>query len=239
MDDLSLYELLFISAFKKYSMGSPSFYQMLAANSMIELKAPSEGVKYEQGAEVYPQDTFMDKAYLVMEGILKIYRTGSNGKQYIVRLAKVGDLIAYHSIVAHEPEATACLSLTPSVLCPVSAADLNKAIANDQELAMAVLKLSCFELKEAQNAMLELSQINVRGRLAGLLVKLQQLFSLEQGQEVPVKLSRQDISVWIGTTKESVSRLMTEFRQSHLIDTSNNQLRILNKAELDRLSKYC
>jgi len=220
-------------------MGLPSFYQMLSNNSMIELKAPSEGIKYKQGAEVYPQDTFMDMAYLVVEGILKIYRTASNGKQYIVRLAKAGDLIGYHSIVANEAEATACKSLMPSVLCPVSACDLKKAIENDRELAIAVLKLSCYELKEAQNAMIELSQINVRGRLAGLLVKLQQLFNLEQGEEVPVKLSRHDMSVWIGTTKESVSRLMTEFRQNQLIDTGNNNLRILNVAELDRISKYC
>jgi len=91
-------------------MGSPSFYQMLSNNIMIELKAPSEGIKYKQGAEVYPQDTFMDMAYLVVEGILKIYRTASNGKQYIVRLAKAGDLIGYHSIVANEAEATACKS---------------------------------------------------------------------------------------------------------------------------------
>lgn len=189
---------------------------------------------YKFGDVVYAQDSNMNHAYYVKSGLLKIFRSGPKGDQQIVRLVKAGSLIGFHSLLSDEPEVTGCESLNDSEVCIIPGDELKAAMKEDNALFDQVMKQTCEELKQTCNSLIELSQKTVRGRLANLFLKLQELFQTKDDEPIPLVISRVDMSRWIGTSKESVSRLITEFKEDGVLAFSRSEIRILSK---DRLTK--
>ncbi|MBR8537713.1 Crp/Fnr family transcriptional regulator [Carboxylicivirga sediminis] len=207
----------------------------IQANEELWNQAIQQCTYYKSGEVVYEQDTNMKHAYFVNKGLLKIYRIGSKGEQQIVRLVKEGDLFGFHSLLGDEPEVTACESLTDSEVCVIPGEAFKRAISQNKELADLLIKKTCDELKNSYNSLVELSQRTVRGRLANLLLKLHESFKTSADEAIPLVISRLDMARWIGTSKESVSRLITEFKNDGIIRFDRRELIIANKEKLERI----
>jgi len=207
----------------------------LQADAQLWNETIEQCTLYKSGEVVYEQDTHMKHAFFVNKGLLKIYRIGPKGEQQIVRLVKEGDLIGYHSLLGDEPEVTACECLTNSEVCLIPGNAFMKAISQNKELADLLIKKTCDELKNSYNSLVELSQRTVRGRLANLLLKLQHSFKTSSDEAIPLVISRLDMARWIGTSKESVSRLITEFKNDGIIRFDRRELFITNKEKLERI----
>ncbi|MCT4591725.1 MAG: Crp/Fnr family transcriptional regulator [Carboxylicivirga sp.] len=212
-----------------------SILKHIQADEQLWNEAIKQCSYYKSGEVVYEQDTNMKHAYFVKKGLLKIYRIGSKGEQQIVRLIKEGDLFGFHSLLGDEPEVTACESLTDSEVCLVPGEAFKKTISENKELTDLLIKKTCDELKNSYNSLVELSQRTVRGRLANLLLKLQDLFKTSADEAIPLVISRLDMARWIGTSKESVSRLITEFKNDGIIRFDRRELIITNKEKLERI----
>jgi len=190
---------------------------------------------YKSGDLVYEQDANMNHAYYVKSGLLKIFRSGARGEQQIVRLVKEGSLIGFHSLLSDEPEVTACESLNDSQVCVIPGNVLKASMKEDKGLAELIMKQTCEELKQTCNSLIELSQKTVRGRLANLFLKLQELYQTRDDEPIPLMISRVDMARWIGTSKESVSRLITEFKEDGILTFSRNEIRINSKDKLTKI----
>ena len=68
-----------------------------------------------------------------------------------------------------------------------------------------------------------------------LLLKLQDSFNTSSDEVIPIVISRLDMARWLGTSKESVSRLITEFKNDGLIRFDKKELIITNKEKLKRI----
>ncbi len=212
-----------------------SILEHIQADESLWNQAIDQCAFYKSGEVVYEQDTKMKHAYFVKSGLLKIYRIGSKGEQQIVRLVKEGDLFGFHSLLGDEPEVTACESLMDSEVCRIPGDALKKSISANKELTDLLIKKTCDELKSSYNSLVELSQRTVRGRLANLLLNLQDLFKTSSDEAIPLVISRLDMARWIGTSKESVSRLITEFKNDGVIRFDRRELIITNKEKLERI----
>jgi len=190
---------------------------------------------YKSGELVYAQDSNMNHAYYVKSGLLKIYRNGVKGEQQIVRLVKEGSLIGFHSMLSDEPEVTGCESLTDSQVCIIPGDRLKETMKQEKALSELIMKQTCEELKQTCNSMIELSQKTVRGRLANLFLKLQELFQAKDDEPIPLVISRVDMARWIGTSKESVSRLITEFKEDGVLSFSRSEIKINSKEKLTKI----
>ncbi|MCG8580097.1 MAG: Crp/Fnr family transcriptional regulator [Bacteroidales bacterium] len=212
-----------------------SILRHIQADEQLWNQAIDQCTSFKGGEIVYEQDTNMKHAYFVKSGLLKIYRVGSKGEQQIVRLVKEGDLFGFHSLLGDEPEVTACECLTDCEVCRIPGDAFKKSISANKELADLLIKKTCDELKNSYNSLVELSQRTVRGRLANLLLKLQDLFKTSSDEAIPLVISRLDMARWIGTSKESVSRLITEFKNDGVIRFDRRELIITNKEKLERI----
>ncbi len=96
--------------------------------------------------------------------------------------------------------------------------------------------LLSLDLKEAETKITDLAYKPVRGRLAGALIYLTNKFS-ENTTEVPnISITRSDLACFVGTAKETVNRLLSEFRNEHLVETTGTKINILNFKGLNTLN---
>jgi CRP/FNR family transcriptional regulator len=78
--------------------------------------------------------------------------------------------------------------------------------------------------------------MEVKGRVAGALLDIVRTFGVDENQFLALKLTRQDIAAYAGTTYETVFKLFTELTAAGIITTSGKDIRINEPEKLTQLA---
>jgi CRP-like cAMP-binding protein len=188
---------------------------------------------YQRGQTIYQQGNAALGLYCVREGKVKVAKAGSDDKEHIVQLLKQGDVLGYRAMLAEGRYTSSAIALEDSVVCFVPRPDFLRLLKSNSQFATVMMQMLAHKLGQAEESMLHLSYKPVRERLAGALLLVQKTFHLE-GEELPfrIALSRDDWAALVGTAKETVSRLLSEFKEEGLIATRGSQITILKPARL-------
>jgi len=190
---------------------------------------------YKRGNTIYQERNRIAGIYCVNKGIIKLYKTGIDGREQIVKFAQKGDIIGYRSLLSKELACTTAKAIEDSVLCFIPAAIFLKLIDENHEFSMRVMRLSLKELGEANKFILNIAQKTVRERLAEVLVLLAETFSLDEEKFLQITLTREEIANIVGTATESVIRLLSEFKADKYIELIGRKIKILKLEALKKL----
>jgi CRP/FNR family transcriptional regulator, polysaccharide utilization system transcription regulator len=190
---------------------------------------------YRRGTIVYNEGSRINGTYMVFGGILKIYKTGFDGKEQIIRFAREGDLIAFRSVISDELACTTARVIQDASLCYIPGDTLTAFIKGSPEFAMALMKLTCRELGEANKYLTDIAQKTVRERLAEVLLLLMDTFDLDEDHNLQISLTREELANMVGTATESVIRLLSEFKSDKLIELNGRTIKLLNIPKLIKI----
>ena len=191
---------------------------------------------FSRGKQIYTETSHISGCYLVHEGTLKVYKTGYDGKEQIIRFAKPGDLIGFRSVLTNEPACTTAETLEESILCFIPSEFLIHLFKTNGNFAMALMQITCRELEEANTYLTDIAQKTVRERLAEVLLNLYNEFGTDSSEYINILLTREELANIVGTATESVIRLLSEFKEDKLIYLSGRKIRLLDLAKLSRLA---
>ena len=191
---------------------------------------------YKKGDIIYYENHRLRGVYCIYKGKLKLYKTGPEGKQQIIRFAKPGDLIAFRSILSGEAACTSAQALENVILCHIPAQVFINIAKNNPSFSMALIKLSCKELDESNKFILNLAQKPVRERLAQALLLMLDYFDIDEEGYINVILTREEIASIVGTATESIIRLLSEFKKDGLIELKGKKIKILEQKKLEKLA---
>lgn len=191
---------------------------------------------YKRGNIIYHEGNRINGYYCVNSGIIKMYKTGIDGKEQIIRFAKMGDIIGYRSVLSKELACTTAKVIEDAVLCFIPSDSLFELVKNNSAFAMDLMQLTCKELGEANNYITDIAQKTVRERLAEVLLLLKDRFDLDENQVLNISLTREELANLVGTATESVIRLLSEFKSDKLIELQGRKIRILNLPGLHKVA---
>lgn len=191
---------------------------------------------YKKGTIIYKENSHVNGIFCIYKGIIKIYKTGIDGKEQIIRFAKPGDLIAFRSVLSGELACTTAKVLEDSILCYIPSETLFYLIKNNGNFALELLQLTCKELDEANSYIKDIAQKTVRERLAEILLHLKENFELDNENFLKITLSREELANIVGTATETVIRLLSEFKNDNFIELYGRKIKILNIQALEKLS---
>ena len=198
-----------------------------------KLSAEKNCTIYKKGQIVFNSGGYPGGLYCVKEGKIKIYKTGDEGKDQILRLVKSGDLMGYRALLAGEKYEATAEVLEEAKLCFVPKATFLNLLKSNGGLSMEVMKLLSNELGVAEDRMTDLAQKPVRERVAEALLYMKETYGLENdGSTIGVVLSREDIANIVGTAKETLIRLLSEFKSDGIIKLEGKKISILNLPKL-------
>jgi len=190
---------------------------------------------YKRGNIIYRERNRIAGIYCVNKGIVKLYKTGIDGKEQIVKFAQKGDIIGYRSVLSKELACTTAKAIEDTVLCFVPAGVFMKLIDENHDFSMRVMRLSLKELGDANKFILNIAQKTVRERLAEVLILLMDTFSLDEEKYLKINLTREEIANIVGTATESVIRLLSEFKADKYIEINGRRIKIVNPEALKKL----
>jgi CRP/FNR family transcriptional regulator, polysaccharide utilization system transcription regulator len=193
---------------------------------------------YKKGTYIYHEGNRIAGIYVVMKGILKIFKTGIDGKEQIIRFAKPYELIAFRSVLSGDLACTTAKTLEDCVLGYIPQETLFHLVKTNGQFSLELLQLACRELGEANEYITDIAQKTVRERLAEILVHLKESFGTDPENSLQISLTREELANIVGTATESVIRLLSEFKNDKLIEINGRKIKILNYNQLKKIANY-
>ncbi len=192
---------------------------------------------YKRGEIIYKEGSRISGVFCLKSGVIKIYKTGSDGKEQIVAFALKGDLTGYRSVLSNEPACTTSEVLEDAEICYIPADVIIHLVKTNGDFALSLLQLTCKELNQANSFIKDIAQKTVRERLAESLLMLEDTFGKTPEGYLDIILTREELANIVGTATESVIRLLSEFKSDNIIKMDGKRIILTNKPYLQKLAK--
>ncbi|MBD8488835.1 Crp/Fnr family transcriptional regulator [Echinicola sp. CAU 1574] len=161
--------------------------------------------------------------YFVNKGAVKVTKTGLNGKEQIVRLAKDGEIIGHRGFGAGQFYHIGATALENSSLCNFSLDSMNQMLLEIPKLTYDLMTFYAEELSRSETKVKKFAQMTVREKVIDALLYIFRKFG-QKDDFFGIQLSRKDIADFAGTTDEQVIRILSSLKKEGLIQTSGKKI---------------
>lgn len=190
---------------------------------------------YKKGQQVIFERTPAAGLYFIYSGMIKIFKTGLNGRQQIVGFAKPGDILGHRGL-GKELNPISASAISDSRLCYIDKQVFEELLDKNPTLTYNLLLYCADELYRSEILTRNMAQLSVREKVADALIRMLDIFKNGDEYSMEILLSRQEIADIAGTTKEQVSKNLTEFRKEAIIDMNGKSMRVVDIERLHRIS---
>ena len=214
---------------------------MLAAlpeETLKRLERIAEQRQYRRRQVVHFADQPGDYIYLLCTGRVKIARVSDQGRELTLYLLEDGAIFGETGLMEnHEVYELMAETLEDSLIAVLRRSDILAALQQSLPATQALLQLVSDRRTKAENQVADLVFLEVPKRLAKVLLRLHE----EQGgtrtgrtaQTLRGKLTHQELANIIGSTRETTTLILNEFKRNGLIDFLGRKILVTNRAGLE------
>lgn len=210
-----------------------------AADLDLLLSRKSEDV-YKKGQVIFREGAYPTGIFYIADGKVKKYKVDKEGRERIIYVANKGELIGYHAILAEDRYPDSAATLEESSITFIPREDFLATVEQSATLGKRLLKTLSHEFAVLSNNLSAFGQKSVRERLALHLVILREKYKVdyEPGMTVEINMSREDLAGVVGTARENVVRVLTEFKEEGILETRGRKIIIHNVNRLIAIADY-
>ena len=163
-----------------------------------------------------------DSLYIVLSGRLKVMMSDTEGKEVILSILGPGEFFGEMGLIDDSPRSASVVAIESCELLSIAKRDFKKCLAENFEMAMAVMRGLVRRLREADRKIGSLALLDVYGRVARLLLDMSE--NVEGEKVVTKRLPKQDIAKMIGASREMVSRVMKDLQMGGYIEVRGSNI---------------
>lgn len=167
--------------------------------------------------------------YYLQEGQAQRSAQTDFGKELTVELYGAGDFLGLSELLDQAPYQNSALTTTPCRVTVINKESLEKWWQADPAIAQHFMQLLAHQVRQKNNLLLQLAYSSVRKRVAeGLLRVYHQYRTPDSPTPFELQLSREALANLVGTTKETVTRTLSEFKDAQWIALKGRQVVLLD-----------
>ena len=211
----------------------PSF-SGLPENQLEEIKDIAVDRHFNKGEIIFSDGDEGDGFFVVVEGLIKIFKASPDGKEQILHIYGPGEPFGQVAVYAGKSYPASAQAIAGSHVLFFPRAAFVDLITRIPTLAMNMLAVLSKRLREFTVQVENLSLKEVPGRLAGYLIYLVD----EQGKDdtVTLSVSKGQIASLLGTIPETLSRIFARMTDLNLIEIDGRNIKLLNRKGLEELA---
>jgi CRP/FNR family transcriptional regulator, global nitrogen regulator len=189
-----------------------------------------------------PKDTIFtpgdpdDQLYFLLSGAVRLYKIYGDYKEATTALLKDSGVFGKLNLVEGRWQDVFAEAVTDARVVSIQKASLERVIKSNPEFALRLFSSLSERLRQSDEVIESLLHREVSTRLATLLVNLAERFGEEDDADllIDVRLTHQDLANMIASTREAVSKVMSEFQRYGVIETRNRKIAILDRGALTK-----
>ena len=182
-------------------------------------------LKCKKGQQFIIEGAPVNGLFFILKGTVKVFRTGINGREQIVRFAREGEIIGHRGFGTEEYYSIGAIALQDSALCYFSKENLQEVLLENPKFTYDMMLFYANELNRSENKVKSISQMTVRERVIDTLLYLNRKFGDLRGF-INLPLSRKEYADYAGTTEEQVIRVFSALKKEKLITAQGKKIGI-------------
>jgi CRP/FNR family transcriptional regulator, cyclic AMP receptor protein len=210
------------------------FFCQLSADELKDLDAIKHVSARPADAFLFLEQQRSRGIYLLCEGQVKLSFTSSAGKSLVLRIAKPGEVLGLLSALSGNPYEVTAVTLRPSQVAFVASTDFQRFLRKHPVVFERVASHLGWEYKAACEQLFAIGlSASVYERVAKFLLNWPAKGGWPgNGARFTIPLSHEEIAEHVGTTRESVTRTLSEFRSRGLIESHGSTFVIADRIAL-------
>jgi CRP-like cAMP-binding protein len=182
-----------------------------------------------------PRDTIFtpgdpdDQLYFLLSGTVRLYKIYGDYKEATTALLKEG-VFGKLDLVEGRWQDVFAEAVTDARVASIQKASIERVIKSDPGFALKLFSSFSERLRQSDEVIESLLHREVSTRLATLLMNLGGRFGESNGVGtlIDVRLTHQDLANMIASTREAVSKVMSELQRDGVIESRNRRIVIIN-----------
>ena len=195
---------------------------------------------FKKGEIVFREGFYPSGIVYIIDGKVKKYKVDKDGREQIIYVANSGELVGYHAIFAEDRYTDSASTLEHSTITFIPKEDFIMVLQQSSVLNNRLLKTLSHEFSVLANSVTLFDQKSVRERLALQLIVMREKYKVnfEPGMPIEINLSRDDLASLVGTARENVVRVLTEFKEGQILETKGRKIIVLDIRKLIAIANY-
>lgn len=171
-----------------------------------------------------------DQLYFLLSGTIRLYKIYGDYKEATTALLKEDGIFGKLSLVEGRWQNVFAEAVTEVRVASIQKVALEQAIKQQPEFALKLFASLSERLRQSDEVIESLLHREVSARLATLLTNLNERFG--EDEFINVRLTHQDLANMVASTREAVSKVMSEFQRDGYIETRNRKIGVRNPEAL-------
>ena len=193
---------------------------------------------YAPGDAVYREGEYGDALYVLVSGVMKLFRPYSGSKEATLRLLRDWDIFGHLAFAGEARQRAYAEAVTDCVVTKVPKIFVERAVRQEPRVAFKIITLLELRLVQYEELVKCLLPRETEVRLANLLPLLAQKFGDRRDGVVTIdlRLTHQDLAAMVASTRESVTKVLNEMRGRDLIEVEAGRITLKDWRALAALS---
>ncbi|OQA91933.1 MAG: cAMP receptor protein [Elusimicrobia bacterium ADurb.Bin231] len=193
--------------------------------------------KYPANSLILTQNASGDNLYIVISGLVKIYRSSETGavKKTLVIL-KNDEFFGEMALFGHSCRSASAVAVTDVEVLTCRKNDFLKVLAKYPHACFLIISLLVSRLREADKQISALSFQNALGRVIMILSDLSEKYGVKKssGCAIELDLTHQDLAELAGTAREVVTKIVSNLKKTGCIKISGKRITVTNMRKMKR-----
>ena len=209
-----------------------------------ELEAPAAWLRkrtFGKGVFIFHKDSPGQSLYLIESGRVRIFILSESGQEISLNVYGAGEVIGELGFLDSQPRSASAVALEPTVVFALRREDFFQHLEDHPRLAVRLLEVMAARLRYTTAYVESLAFLDVNGRVAMRLLELGDRFGVQSprgaGLELDLGLTQAELASWVASSRETVNKVLSTFRDQGLIELVGQRITILDRLGLWR--KIC
>jgi CRP-like cAMP-binding protein len=180
-----------------------------------------------------PKDTVVffeneegDSFFIIVDGRIKVTILGDDGREVILSVLSRGDFFGEMALLDNEPRSATAIAVEDTELLSLHRNDFQSVLTDNRSIMSALIKILTARLRRANHQISTLALLDVYGRVARVIVDTarDEGKRLKDGRIAFRRATHQEIANRIGTTRETVTRMLKDLERQGLIHIDGKEV---------------
>ena len=210
----------------------------MAASAIAAVDAIKFTGVYPKGSLLFVEGEMPRGIFILCSGRAKLTTSSTEGKTLIVKIAEPGEVLGASATILGKPYEVSAETIEPAQLNFIKRDDFLKLLGTNVEVCMHTAQQLSEKYHAAQR---EIRSLGLSQTTSEKLAKLLLDWCARGGEEtakgvrLKVLLTHEEIAQMIGTTRETVTRLLSDFKRKKIIEMKGSSVFVLEKNSLETM----
>jgi len=210
-------------------------FSTLSAEEISAIKSVMISREFEMGEIiVHEEDESLQTFFIIASGSVQVTVVTPEGKQAILATLKKGEFFGEMGILDGEPRSASVVAAQKCLLLMLYRNPFLDILERFPKLTIRMLVEMSRRLRHTNRQINTLSMMSVYGRVADVILQLARENGRKIGQTVVIdnRPTHQDIADMAGTSRETVSRILSQLQKKQCLSIDRKKMVILNEEKL-------